>query len=153
MAYNQINLDSAVAVPGMPVVPNQAIYTPVNYLAENAVPVGQFVAKGTADGTAAAAGITTAGDIIGFNERVINSFNYDLTSAGSLSVPDGGNLTIAVKGFYYVSAPDTVTEDAFVYCDATGAICASSATGAIKTKWLYYTAGDAGDIVIITNLS
>jgi len=152
MAYTQINLDMPVAVQGMKATPDQSIYTPRNFLVADAagIAVGGFVDYGTNDGTVTAAITNTAP--LGFVERVINSFNYDVTSAGTLVVPQGGALTIAVKGDYYVAAPETVDIGDTVYCnDTTGAVTDSSDSDKLDTGWVYKTAGAKDDMVIISN--
>lgn len=152
MAYSQINLDSPVAVQGMKATPDQSVYTPRNFLVADAagIAVGGFVDYGSTDGTVTAAITNTTP--LGFVERVINSFNYDLTSTGTLVVPQGGTLTIAVKGDYYVAAPETVAIGGPVYCnDTTGAVTTSSDSDKVDTKWVYKTAGAKDEMVIISN--
>lgn len=152
MAYNQINIDSAVAVQGMKATPDQSIYTPRNFLVEDAagIAVGGFVDYGSVDGTVT--GAITNTYPLGFVERVINSFNYDVTSPGTLIVPEGGTLTIAVKGDYYVTAPETVAIGDPVYCnDTTGAVTDSNDADKLDTGWVYKTAGATDDMVIISN--
>ena len=152
MAYNQIGLYAPVAVAGMKATPDQSVYTPTNYLVgdTNGINVGTFVAASATAGEATAT-IANAGAILGFVERVINSFDFDLTSGGTLTLAEGSLMTIAVKGDYYVVAPATVAFGNSVYCDATGKVVASSATGAIQTSWKYKTAGAKDEMVIISN--
>ena len=152
MAYNQIGLYAPVAVAGMKATPDQSVYTPTNYLVGDVagIPVGTFVAASSTEGEATAT-ITGATNIIGFVERVINAFNFNLKSAGSLTLPEGSLMTIAVKGDYYVAAPATVSAGDTVYCGATGAIVASTAATKYDTGWKYKTAGGANEMVIISN--
>lgn len=153
MAYNQIGLTAPLAVAGMKATPDQSIYTPFNYLVGDAagIPVGQFVAESATAGEATAT-IASAAAILGFVERVINSYDFNLKSAGTLTLAEGSLMTIAKKGDYYVAAPGAVTVGSAVYCSGTGAIVASGTTGALDTGWKYKTAGAAsGDMVIISN--
>lgn len=152
MAYNQIYIDAPVAVTGMKATPNQSIYTPTNFLVGDSagIPVGQFVAASSTAGEATAT-IASADSVLGFVERVINYFNYDLADDGTLTVNEGMPLTVAVKGDYYVAAPATVSAGDTVYCGGTGAIVASTASTKYDTGWKYKTAGATGDMVIISN--
>lgn len=143
---SQVNLYRAVGVQGGKATPDQSIYTPINYVAgEGGVTAGAFCyADADTEGVAVAAGTT----VLGFVERVISASLYDVTANGSLVYPEGTGLTIAVKGDYYVAAPETVAVGDTVYADAdTGAV---AATGN-DTGFVYKTAGDADELVIISN--
>lgn len=147
---SQVYTSYAVAVPGDKATPDQSIYTSFNFLVgeDAGINVGQFVFRDAATQGVAMATSGTAQTLLGFVERVINYPNYNVASEGTLTVPKGYALTIAVRGDYYVAAPATVAIGDAVTVDETGAIVSG---GAINTGWSYKTAGDAGDIVIISN--
>ena len=98
---SQVNLSVAPGVAGDKATPDQSIYTPLNPLAAVALPVGRFVFpvvdSGVIDNTRATNVAGTATAVLGFVERVINYVNYELLSDGTLTVPAGSNLTVAVK--------------------------------------------------------
>lgn len=145
----QVYLDVAVAVPGQKATPDQSVYTPVNYLAgENGVTVGGFC---WADADSERVAICSGSDTpLGFVERVISFPIFDVRGSGTLVVPEGKGLTIAVRGDYYVTAPSGgATVGAQVYVDSsTGAVADS---GVEASGWTYKTAGDEGEVVIISN--
>ena len=144
---SQVYLSTAAAVAGDKATPDQSIYTPYNFLAESDVSVGQFVFRSATDGMAT--GVDgTAATLLGFVERVINYPNYTVTEEGTLVVPNGFPLTVAVQGDYYVSAPYAVSIGDSVTIDSTGALVSG---GSISTGWVYKTAGAEGDLVIISN--
>lgn len=145
----QVNMDMPRGVPGQKAVPAQAVYTPVNFLAgENGVAVGGFCWASADDANKAVSTGTSAP--LGFVERVISCPIYDVRQTGTLVVPEGHGLTIAVRGDFYVAAPEGgATVGAQVYVDGeTGAVATS---GIAASGWVYATAGDEGDVVIISN--
>lgn len=149
MAYNQVSMYPAAGVHGAKATTQPSIYTPISPLVadEAGIAVGSFVAAGEDEGTATAT-ISATSDIIGFAERVINYPNYDVDSEGSLVVPEGYALTVAVKGDYYVNAPATVAVGDAVMVDTAGAVASD---GMIDSGWVYKTSGDEGEAVIISN--
>lgn len=147
----QVNIDMAVAVPGQKATPDQAVYTPINYVADaDGVSMGTFCWASTTAGVATAT--TTGTDKpLGFVERVV-SFALDSDSDASVLVPQYGALTVAVKGDYYVATTEAATVGGSVYVDKTnGKILAAAGTNGIDTGWKFKTAGAANDIVIISN--
>ena len=146
-----------VAVPGMAATPDQSVYTPLNYLADdtNGVHVGRFVwidSDGNASNTQVASTLP-----LGFAERVVDAPNYAVTSDGSDVVPPTHPVTVAVKGDYYVQTltAATVGQAVFAMTDGTVKTDASGATvtGGIETSWRVKTAGSANDVIIISNWS
>lgn len=151
----KVDIDFALAVPGQKATPDQSIYTPINYVADEAgVQVGTFC---WAAATAGVATATTAGAAapLGFVERVISTYIYNVLDGATMTIPEGQGLTIAVRGDYYVEASETVTAGGQVYVDKTnGKILASAgANGIAAPGWVFKTAGAAGDMVIISNWS
>ena len=107
---SQVNLSVAPGVAGDKATPDQSIYTPLNPLA---LPVGRFVFpvvdSGVIDNTRATNVAGTATAVLGFVERVINYVNYEIFSDGTLTVPEGSNLTVAVKGDYWAVSTTKAT--------------------------------------------
>jgi hypothetical protein len=73
--------------------------------------------------------------------------------AGTLVIPEEGNVTVAQRGDFYVEADGAVTIGAKVYTEpATGAVTFTSTETTVDTGYVAMTAADAaGDLVIISN--
>lgn len=154
----QVNLYRAAGVQGDKATPNQSIYFPKQMVAEGDVTVGTFVFYGTDASKQASNSKTsgTAADIIGFVERVINYANYDVTSEGTLIVPNKSTLTIAMCGDYWATATTAATPRQKVFVNlTTGAISAAAAggtvPGAVETPWTVIQGGEAGTPILISN--
>ena len=150
-----VGLYAPVAVPGQAATPDQSVYTPLNYLADdtNGVHVGRFVwfdADGNLSNTQVASTLP-----VGLVERVINYPIYDVTATGSDLVPPTYLVTCAVKGDYYVKTLTnaTVGQAVFAMLDGTVKTDASGATvtNGIETSWRVKTAGSANDMILISN--
>lgn len=144
-----------VAVPGMAATPDQSVYTPLNYLADdtNGVHVGRFVwfdADGNLSNTQVASTLP-----VGLVERVINYPIYDVTAAGSDLVPPTYPVTCAVKGDYYVKTATNATVGQAVFAMSDGTIKTdapgATVTNGIETSWRVKTAGSANDVILISN--
>lgn len=156
----QVNLYRAAGVQGDKATPNQSIYFPKQMVAEGDVTVGTFVFYGTdaskqASNTNTKTGATAA-DLVGFVERVINYANYDVTSEGTLIVPNKSTLTIAMCGDYWATATTAATPRQKVFVNpTTGAISTAAAgetvSGAVETPWTVIQGGEAGTPILISN--
>mgnify|MGYP000115583946 CR=1 FL=1 len=154
----QVNLYRAAGVQGDKATPNQSIYFPKQMVAEGAVTVGTFVFYGTDASKQASNSKTggTAADIIGFVERVINYANYDVTSKGTLIVPNKSTLTIAMCGDYWATATTAATPRQKVFVNPTTGAISTAAAGetvkdAVKTPWTVIQGGEAGTPILISN--
>ena len=154
----QVNLYRAAGVQGDKATPNQSIYFPKQMVAEGDVTVGTFVFYGTDASKQASNSKTggTAADLIGFVERVINYANYDVTSEGTLIVPNKSTLTIAMCGDYWATATTAATPRQKVFVNpTTGAISTAAAggtvPGAVETPWTVIQGGEAGTPILISN--
>lgn len=157
----QVNLYRAAGVQGDKATPNQSIYFPKQMVAEGDVTVGTFVFYGTdaskqASNTKTGATGATAADLVGFVERVINYANYDVTSEGTLIVPNKSTLTIAMCGDYWATATTAATPRQKVFVNpTTGAISTAAAgetvSGAVETPWTVIQGGKAGTPILISN--
>jgi len=152
-----VGLYAPVAVPGQAATPNQSVYTPQTFLADdtNGVHVGRFVwidSDGNASNTQVASTLP-----LGFAERVVDAPNYAVTSDGSDVVPPTHPVTVAVKGDYFVKTltAATVGQAVFAMTDGTVKTDASGATvtNGIETSWRVKTAGSANDVILISNWS
>jgi len=88
---------------------------------------------------------------IGFVERTFTA-SIELGTDTPDIYPKGSELTIAVRGDYYIVAPAAATIGQAVLCDpTTGAITFGDAGAANDTGWTVQTAGAKGDTIIISN--
>lgn len=144
-----VNLYPAVGVPGQEVNVHTAIYTPFNYISDGTAAAGSFV---FVKANTALASATGTGTVIGLVENAFTgtlAYNQD----GTLIYPQGANLTIAVRGDYYVAASGAATVGQAVLCNhASGAITYGTPGAANDTGWVVMTpATNKGDIIIISN--
>lgn len=158
MLQKSVGLYPAIGIPGQQVAFNQAVYTPQNYLSDGTVQCGGFafaVAASTA-GTAVKFPIASlkgsaGAKPIGFVERTFTA-SIELGTDTPDIYPKGAELTIAVRGDYYIVAPAAATLGQAVLCDpTTGAITFGAAGAANDTGWTVQTAGAKGDTIIISN--
>lgn len=154
---SQVNLYPAPGVAGDKATPDQSVYTPLNPLAAVVLPVGGFVfpvvTDGTIDNTRATNVAGTATEVLGFVERVINYVNYDVFSDGTLNVPAGSALTVAVRGDYWaVSTTAATVGQKVLAATADGSVSTGTADAThLDTGWTVKTAGAAGEPIIISN--
>lgn len=154
---SQVNRSLAPGVAGDRATPDQSVYTPLNPLASVPLPVGRFVFPVVEDGVidnaraTNVAGAATA--VLGFVERVINYVNYDVFSDGTLTVPEGSALTVAVKGDYWaVSTTRATVGQAVLASTADGSLGTGAADAThLDTGWVVKTPGEAGEPIIISN--
>lgn len=150
----QVYRTTAPGVAGDPATPDQMVYQPINFTAEGDVTVGNFVFPSTTapETHAVAAG---TGEPLGLVQRELNHFNYDLTSPGTLVLPEGSTLAVAVRGDFWVVTTTAATVGQAVFASETdGSISTDDAgatvSGSVETKWRVKTAGDANDLIIIS---
>ena len=154
---SQVNLSVAPGVAGDKATPDQSIYTPLNPLAAVALPVGRFVFpvmdSDVIDNTRATNVAGSATAVLGFVERVINYVNYEIFSDGTLTVPKGSNLTVAVKGDYWaVSTTKATVGQAVLAFTADGSISTGTPDSThLDTGWVVKTPGKIGEPIIISN--
>lgn len=153
MLQTQVNTDLAAAVPGQKATPDQSIYTPNNFVADEAgVRVGTFCWAASDAGVATA---TTTGTNapLGFVERVISTYMYNVLEGATMTIPEGQGLTIAVRGDYWVQTTEAATVGGQVYVDKTNGniLSAVGSNGIACPGWVFRTAGSADDMVIISN--
>lgn len=156
MAFqSQVYTSVAPGVAGDPATPDQAIYQAVNYTAEAACTVGNFCFAGTDAGTQAKP-TAASGQPLGLVQRNLSYPNYTITSAGSMTAPQGSTLTVAIMGDFWVKTSTAATVGQSVFASLTdGSISTGSAgatvSGSVETAWKVKTAGDANGLIIISN--
>lgn len=158
MLQKSVGLYPAIGIPGQQVAFNQAVYTPQNYLSDGTVQCGGFAFAVAASTTGTAVKFPIASlkgsagvKPIGFVERTFTA-SIELGTDTPDIYPKGAELTIAVRGDYYIVAPAAATIGQAVLCDpTTGAITFGAAGAANDTGWTVQTAGTKGDTIIISN--
>ena len=153
MLQKSVGLYPAIGIPGQQVAFNQAVYTPQNYLSGGGF---AFAVPASPTGTAVKFPIASlkgsaGAKPIGFVERTFTA-SIELGTDTPDIYPKGSELTIAVRGDYYIVAPAAATLGQAVLCDpTTGAITFGDAGAANATGWTVQTAGAKVDTLIISN--
>lgn len=144
-----VNLYPSVGLPGQEVAAHTAVYTPLNYLSDGTAAAGKFVFEGTSDkkGVAFAKGTT----LVGLVERTFTAA-VPCGVDGSEAYPNGAELTIAVRGDFYVEAAGEATVGQAVLCNPADGVVSYGTVGSENdTGWVVVTAAKAqGDIIIIS---
>ncbi len=154
---SKVNLDVAPGVAGDKATPGQSVYTPQNPLAAVDLPVGGFVFPVVEDGVRDDSRATNvaggANEVLGFVERVINYVNFDLMESGTLTVPEGSALTVAVRGDYWaVSSTAATVGQAVLASTEDGSVSTGTADAThLNTGWVVKTAGAVGEPILISN--
>ena len=129
----------------------EVIYTPENMVAAGgtavAVQVGGFAWKDANDQVEGGG----TGAPTGFVERVQNYQYYDVTDEGTLVVPQGASVELAVKGDFFVQADASTSAGATVYANTSnGAATLTSGAGVADTGFKTWNATTSGGMAIIT---
>lgn len=144
-----VNLYPSVGLPGQEVAAHTAVYTPLNYLSDGTAAAGKFVFEGTSDTfpVASAKGTT----LVGLVERTFTAA-VPCGVDGSEAYPNGAELTIAVRGDFYVEAAGEATVGQAVLCNPADGVVSYGTVGSENdTGWVVVTAAKAqGDIIIIS---
>lgn len=147
-----VNTYNKVAIDGDRANNQPAVYTPHNFLAAEGVEVGSFVWRDSTHPETHVAGSTSGADApLGFVERVQNVPNYNETVEGTLAIPEGSPVEVAVKGDFFITADASHSVGDDVYAYVASGKPTFSTTMSIKTGFKAFTAGDNGDMTIITN--
>ena len=139
------------AIPGDRANNQVAIYAPENFVVAGgtavAVKAGGFVWRNS-DNQIEGGG---TGAPLGFMERVQNQPNYDVSVPGSLVIPGGAEVNVAVQGDFYIEADATTSAGATVYAvTSNGAATLTSAAGVEDTGFKTFNATTSGGMAIIT---
>ncbi|PAO09834.1 hypothetical protein CIW60_12775 [Enterobacter roggenkampii] len=154
---SQVGVYYSGAVAGDRASHNPVVYRPKNPLAQGVVTVGNFVFQGTDPANQ----VSASGSVVaGFVERIINYYNYTITSAGTLSIPDKTPVTVALKGDFYVaynqSATPTLGQKAFASTTDGSIVFANAGatvSGHVETGFAVREVRSADSLVMISNYS
>lgn len=102
-------------------------------------------------------GSSTGAKVMGFVVRDQMYPNYKLDSSGTLTVPAGFGLNVAVKGaFYAVAKTDATIGQAVFASTADGSISTDSAgetvASHVETDFVVKRGGSAGELIVIGNV-
>ena len=139
------------AIPGDRANNQVAIYAPENFTVAGgtavAVQAGGFVWR-NADGQVEGG---DTGAPLGFMERVQNQPNYDISVPGSMVIPAGAEVNVAVQGDFFIEADATTSAGATVYANTSnGAATLTSGAGVADTGFKTFGATTSGSVAIIT---
>ena len=158
----KVNLYPAIGVPGAFASVNPVVSTALGKIAGTDLTIGGFCWDDTTNvgqvkntGTGKPLGFVARDVIYPINTLVPFPDDEETGNASNI-VPKGYNVNVMVEGDFYVLAPATVTVGKKVFANTTdGTIKVGDAgdtvSGAVETDWAYVTAGNKGDIVIISN--
>lgn len=143
------------AIPGDRANQQVTIYAPENLVTKPdlgtglPVQVGGFAWRDATNPNYVVAGGT--GAPLGFMERVQNYKYYDITDEGTLVIPNGAEVNVAVKGDFFVQADASCDAGDTVYANTSnGAATMTSGAGSVDTGFKVWNGGSQGDMVIIT---
>jgi hypothetical protein len=84
-------------------------------------------------------------------ERVQNQPNYDVSVPGSMVIPGGAEVSVAVQGDFFIRADATTSAGATVYAvTSNGEPTLTSAAGVADTGFVTFNATTSGGMAIIT---
>lgn len=160
-----VNILPAAGLDGQEVVIGQAVYAGFNAVSDGTVKPGAFafIGKNTGDGVDRGVLSGTSSDAsakpVGFVERVVDASIITATDSAADAYPEGFNVTVAIRGQFYITAPSAITDGQLVLVDpTTGKITAGSAASgsAIESGWTFRvpnggTTAAEGEIVYIEN--
>ncbi len=158
---NKVSLYPSVAFAGQQVVPNKAVYHPLNLMSDGTVKVGTFAFAKTVEGVPMYSATGDASQSpIGIVERVLDNTILNIADETTETYPAGAVVTVAVRGQFYIKAEVAGTNGQKVLVDPTkGDITFGDAASgdAVDTGWIVLTSdGSAsfavGDLVIAQNL-
>ena len=129
---------------------NPTVYIPRNFLAGGTVKCGGFVWRDTTNpGTEVVA--AGSGMPLGFIERTINHDNFNINVEGTMAIDEGGNVTVAQRGDFYVVADGSVSIGDVLYAKTATGEPTFSSSSAAETGYVAVTAGSSGDLIVVSN--
>lgn len=151
----QVGVYFSGATPGDRASHNPVVYLPRNPLAEGIITVGNFVFQGTDPQEQ----VSASGSVVaGFVERIINYYNFILTSSGTLAIPDQTPVTVATIGEFYAaysqSSTPTLGQKAFASTtDGSIVYATAGATvaGHVETGFVVKEVREEDGLVFISN--
>ncbi|PHM61196.1 structural cement protein Gp24 [Xenorhabdus ishibashii] len=153
----QVGLYYAPAVPGDRATQNPVIYTQGNPRAEGEITIGHFVFAGTDPFRQVKASTTGKSAPVGFVERILAYYNYNLTSPATMTIPDQTDVTIAARGdFWCAPTNQSASTGQTVFASTTdGSIQTGDAKtpieGHVKTDWIVKYYDTDSNLALISN--
>ena len=144
--------ENKVAIAGDRANQQPVIYAPENFTVAGgtavAVKVGGFAWRNS-DNQIEGGG---TGAPLGFMERVQNYPNYEISTEGTLVIPNGAEVNVAVQGDFYIEADAATSAGATVYANTSnGAATLTSVSGStVDTGFVTFGATTSGGMAIIT---
>ena len=146
---------------------NPVVYADRNYITgDDKCSVGNFVwddPTNPVPANYAGSGVlkalsTGTGQPVGFVERNLSYFDFNLKDGGTLVLPKAANLNIACRGDFYAVAATVATKGQKVFAvlaDGSLKTGAAGATisGAVETSWVVTEGGAIGELITISNWS
>lgn len=154
-----VNIDPALGVPGSQATFYNEVTTLNNYISDGTAKAGKFVFDGTAavntTGTTQKIASLTADEgtaPAGLAVRLVDGILADGVDA-SLTYVRGCNVTVAIRGDFYVLAEGTAAVGDNVNVNpTTGAMTYGEAgEGEIATGFTVVQGGSLGDVIVISN--
>ncbi len=157
------NTAIAVGIPGQEVTHGQSVYLPYQVISDGTVKPGAFAFAGTSTDTtgeefAYATFTLSASDTpLGFVERVVDQAIASALSDAQEVYPAGTAATIAIRGQYYIKAPNSCTAGQKVCVEFTTGdivVADSASDGEVDTGWTVRipnggASASEGDLIII----
>lgn len=154
-----VNIDPALGVPGSQATFYNEVTTINNYISDGTATAGKFAFEGTATVNTAGSNMgiakataTASTKPLGLVVRLIDGVLTDGVDS-SLIYERGCNVTIAIRGDFYVLAEGTATVgDSVNVNPTTGAMTYGAASdGAVATGFTVAQGGSLGDVIVISN--
>lgn len=157
MFQKTVGFYNAVAVAGDRASQNVSVYAPFNFLASEPVTVGNFCWADPENPTKLVKGSSSEKVApLGFIERELDNQNYILNEMASMTINARGKVAVAVRGDFYVKGANAAVVGNSVFAKLSDGSVKFGATGAsvdgyVETNFKALTAGDEGDLIIISN--
>ena len=154
-----VNIDPALGVPGSQATFYNEVTTINNYISDGTATAGKFAFEGTATVNTAGSSMgiakstaTSSTKPLGLVVRLIDGVLTDGVDS-SLTYERGCNVTIAIRGDFYVLAEGTATVgDSVNVNPTTGTMTYGAASdGAVATGFTVAQGGSLGDVIVISN--
>lgn len=159
-AQSAINRYPSEAVAGDRASQEPIVHLPYNCIAEatedgtQGVIVGQFVWAGTAQGLVMNSTSVATDKPLGLVERLIDHFNYDVLSDGTMLIAEGQTVTVVTEGDMYAVSSTAATYGQKVYANTKDGSISTNSTGqtvsnSVESNWWVKKGGAAGEVIII----
>lgn len=155
-----INRYPAAAVAGDRAGQEPIVHLPYNCTAEatpdgtEGVVVGCFVWAGSAAGLVRNSTTVATDKPLGFVERLLDHFNYELRSDGTMLIAEGQTVTVVQEGDMYARTTTAATYGQKVYANTKDGTISTNSSGqtvasSVETNWWVKSEGAANEVIII----